>query len=185
MKNEWQSLKRKCSLHPSRPQNKRLYTPRTKYSSHTRQDRWIQTELAFTLAKNATKQNPVEIIPLQATRKENNCKTEETLARTFVTLETERIKPVQSLMFMMMVMMMMMMIRHSEIRPCIFYLKTFWDPTVHSHILKHSEIRLYIFYLKTFWDTTVHSHILKHSEIRPCIFYLKTFWNPILYILIF
>jgi len=68
----------------------------------------MQTELAFTLAKNATKPNPVEIIPLQTTRKENNWKTEETLARTVVTQETERIKQVQSLMFMTMMMMMMM-----------------------------------------------------------------------------
>jgi len=65
----------------------------------------MQTELAFKLAKNATKPNPVEIIPLQTTRRENNWKTEETLARTVVTLETERIKLVQSLMFMMMMMM--------------------------------------------------------------------------------
>ena len=35
---------------------------------------------------------PFEIIPLQTTRKENNWKTEETLARAAVTLETERIK---------------------------------------------------------------------------------------------
>jgi len=59
---------------------------------HTRQDRWIQTELVFTLAKNATKPNPFEIISLQTTRKENNWKTEETLARAVVTLETKRIK---------------------------------------------------------------------------------------------
>ena len=59
---------------------------------HTRQDRWIQTELVFTLAKNATKPNNFEIISLQTTRKKNNWKTEETLARTVVTLETERIK---------------------------------------------------------------------------------------------
>ena len=52
----------------------------------------IQTELAFTLAKNATKRNPFEIIPLQTTRKEKNWKTEEALAPTAVTLETERIK---------------------------------------------------------------------------------------------
>ena len=69
----------------------------------------MQTELAFTLAKNATKPDPVEILSLQTTRKENNWKTEETLARTVVTLETERIKLVQSMMYMMMVMMMMMM----------------------------------------------------------------------------
>jgi len=50
-----------------------------------------QTELAFTLAKNATKPNPFEIISLQTTRKKNYWKTEETLARTVVTLETERI----------------------------------------------------------------------------------------------
>jgi len=36
--------------------------------------------------------NPFEIIPLQTTRKENNWKTEEALARAAVTLETERIK---------------------------------------------------------------------------------------------
>jgi len=40
----------------------------------------------------ATKPNPFEIIPLQTTRKENNWKTEEALARAAGTLETERIK---------------------------------------------------------------------------------------------
>jgi hypothetical protein len=49
-------------------------------------------ELASTLAKNATKPNPFKIIPLQTTRKENNWKTEETLAGEVVTLEMERIK---------------------------------------------------------------------------------------------
>jgi len=48
--------------------------------------------MAFTLAKNATKPNPFEIISLQTTRNENNWKTEETLARAVITLETERIK---------------------------------------------------------------------------------------------
>jgi hypothetical protein len=48
--------------------------------------------MAFTLAKNATKPNPFEIIPLQTARKENNWKTEEALAQAAVTLETERIK---------------------------------------------------------------------------------------------
>ena len=91
-------------LHPSRPQNKWLYTPWTKDNRHTRQDRWIQTELAFTLAKNATIPEPVEIISLQTTRKENNWKTEGALARTVVTLETERIELVRSLMYMMMMM---------------------------------------------------------------------------------
>jgi hypothetical protein len=46
----------------------------------------------FALAKNATKPNPLEIIPLQTTGKENNWKTEDTLARAAVTLETEQIK---------------------------------------------------------------------------------------------
>jgi len=45
-----------------------------------------------TLAKNATKPNHFEIISLQTARKKHNWKTEETLARTVVTLETERIK---------------------------------------------------------------------------------------------
>jgi len=79
-------------LHPLWPQNKWLHKSRTTDYKHTRQDRWIQTELAFTLAKNATKPNPFEIIPLQITRKENNWKTEEALARAAVTLETERVK---------------------------------------------------------------------------------------------
>ena len=59
---------------------------------HTRQDKWIQMELVSTLAKNATKLNTFDIILLQTTRKENNWKTEETLERAVVTLETERIK---------------------------------------------------------------------------------------------
>ena len=79
-------------LHSLWPQNKRLRTLWTTDWMHTGQDRWIQTELAFTLAKNATKPNSFEIISLQTTRKKNNWKTEETLARTVVTLETERIK---------------------------------------------------------------------------------------------
>ena len=79
-------------LHPLWPQNKWLHTPRTADYRHSRQDRWIQTELAFTLAKNATKPNPSEIIPLQTTRKENNWKTEEALVWAAVTVETERIK---------------------------------------------------------------------------------------------
>jgi len=79
-------------LHLLWPQNKWLHTPRNMDYRHTRQDRWIQTELVSTLAKNATKPNPFEIILLQTTRKENNWKTEETLERAVVTLETERIK---------------------------------------------------------------------------------------------
>ena len=79
-------------LHPLWPQDKRLHTPRTTDHRHTRQDRWIQTELVSTLTKNAIKPNPFEIILLQTTRKENNWKTEETLERAVVTLKTERIK---------------------------------------------------------------------------------------------
>ena len=79
-------------LHTLWPQNKWVHTPRTTDYRHTRQDRWIQTEMAFTLAKNATKPNPFEFIPLQTTRKEKNCKTEEALARAALTLETERNK---------------------------------------------------------------------------------------------
>jgi hypothetical protein len=49
-------------------------------------------ELASILAKNATKRDPFKIIPLQTTRKENNWKTEETLAGAVVSLETEWIE---------------------------------------------------------------------------------------------
>ena len=66
--------------------------PRTTDHRHTRQDRRIQTELVLTLAKNATKPNPFEIILIKTTRKENNWKTKEALERAVVTLETERIK---------------------------------------------------------------------------------------------
>jgi len=52
----------------------------------------MQTELASTLAKNAIKPNPFEIIPLKTRSKEKNWKTEEALTRAAVTLETERIK---------------------------------------------------------------------------------------------
>jgi len=45
--------------HPLWSQNKWLHTPRTADYRHTRQVRWIQTELASTLAKNATKPNPI------------------------------------------------------------------------------------------------------------------------------
>jgi len=79
-------------LHSLWPQNKWLQSPPTTDYRHTRQDRWIQTKLAFTHAKNVTKPNPFEIIPLQTTRKENNWKTEEAMARAAVTLETEWIK---------------------------------------------------------------------------------------------
>jgi len=65
----------------------RLSILRTPYPTQN-----LQTELAFTLAKNATKPNPFEILQLQTTRKENNWKTEEALARAAITLETERIK---------------------------------------------------------------------------------------------
>ena len=44
------------------------------------------------LAKNATKPNAFEIIPIQTARKENSWKTEEALARAAVTVETERIE---------------------------------------------------------------------------------------------
>jgi hypothetical protein len=59
---------------------------------YTGQDRWIQKELAFTSAKNATKQKPFKIIPLQSTRKENGWETEEILGRAAVTVEMERAK---------------------------------------------------------------------------------------------
>jgi len=79
-------------LHPLWPQDKWLHTPRTTDYRHSRQHRRIQMELAFTLAKNATKPNPFEIIPLQTARKEDNWKTKEALVQAAVTLETERIK---------------------------------------------------------------------------------------------
>jgi len=91
-------------LHPSWPQSKRLRTPWTTDWMHTRQDGWIQTELVFTHAKNATKPNPFEIISLQTTKKENNWKTEETLERAVVTLETERIKGSNPWCFIMTIM---------------------------------------------------------------------------------
>jgi hypothetical protein len=79
-------------LHLLWPQHIWLNTLRNADYRHTRQDRWIQTELAFTLAKNATKPNLYEIKPLQTTRKEDIWKTKEALAQAAVTVETERVK---------------------------------------------------------------------------------------------
>jgi len=59
---------------------------------HTRQFDEYRPNWLSTLAKNATKPNPFEIIPLQTTMKENNWKTEEMLERAVLTSETERIK---------------------------------------------------------------------------------------------
>jgi hypothetical protein len=52
----------------------------------------LQRKHRTAFAKNAIKPNPFKIIPLRTTRKENNWKTEETLAGAVVTVETERIK---------------------------------------------------------------------------------------------
>jgi len=54
--------------------------------------RFLGPENSPSSAKNATKLNPFEFIPLQTTRKENNWKTEVTLDRAVVTLVMERIK---------------------------------------------------------------------------------------------
>ena len=53
------------------------------------QDLWI---LSVSIDSNPWGQYQPLIILLQTTRKENNLKTEETLERAVVTLETERIK---------------------------------------------------------------------------------------------
>jgi hypothetical protein len=79
-------------LRPLWPQNKRLHSPRTTERLHAGQDKWIQKELAFTPAKNATKPNHFKIIPSQPTRKENNWETKETMERATLALETERAK---------------------------------------------------------------------------------------------
>jgi hypothetical protein len=59
--------------------------------------------VAFTLAKNATKPNPFEIISLQTTRKENNWKTEETLGKSSYNCGDGTDQRAQSVMFMMMI----------------------------------------------------------------------------------
>ena len=126
-------------LHPLWPQNKWLYTPRTTDYRHTRQDRWIQTELAFTLAKNATKLNPFEIIPLQTARKEKNWKTEEVLVWAAVTVEMERIKG-SNLWCLWMMMIMIMMIGTAT---------CFDAPTSSSGSIIYIYIYIYIY--KTPW----------------------------------
>jgi len=71
-------------------------------------------ELVSTVEKNGTKPNPFEIILLQTTRKESNWKIEETLETAVVTLEKERNKRVQSLMFMIMMMIKLGINKHVE-----------------------------------------------------------------------
>jgi len=63
--------------------------------------------MVSSLAKNATKPNPFEIIVLQTTRKENNWKTEETLVESSCNFGDGTDQRVQSLLFMMMMMMTM------------------------------------------------------------------------------
>ena len=46
--------------------------------------------MVLTPTKNATKPNPLESIPVQPTRKEENWKTKEEMEGASVTLETER-----------------------------------------------------------------------------------------------
>jgi len=46
--------------------------------------------MVLTPTKNATKPNPLESIPVQPTRKEENWKTKEEMEGEAVTLETER-----------------------------------------------------------------------------------------------
>jgi len=62
----------------------------------------------FTLAKNATKPNPFEVVPLQTTGKEYNWKTEEAMAPSSCNSGDGTDQRVQSLMFMMMMMMKQM-----------------------------------------------------------------------------
>jgi hypothetical protein len=51
-----------------------LHAPRFTDDKHTRKNRRIQEELAFTLTTNATKPSPSKIVQLQATRKKINWK---------------------------------------------------------------------------------------------------------------
>ena len=105
-------------LHPLWPQNKWIHTPRTTDYRHTRQDKWIQTELAFTLAKNATEPNPFEIIPQTTDHKEGEqLEDRRSVGASSCNSGDGTDQRVQSLMFMMMMMMMMMMMnfkRHSQ-----------------------------------------------------------------------
>jgi hypothetical protein len=93
---------------------------------YTGQDRLIQKELAFTPAKNATKQNPFKIIPLQSAGKENSWETEETLERAAVNCGDGTGQMAQPLMFMMMMMIMFLYI-------CI----------VHTAVLFQSSVSVY------------------------------------------
>ena len=58
--------------------------------------------LVFTLAKNATKPNPFEIISLQTTRKKNNWKTGRNVGENSCSAGDGPDQRVKSLMFMMM-----------------------------------------------------------------------------------
>jgi hypothetical protein len=113
---------------------------------HTGQDRRIHTGLAFTLAKNATKLNPFEIISLQITRKDNICKTEETLARAVVNSGDETDQRIQSLMFMMMTMIVDMMMSRVycdiRFRLILVWFGLFVHPFCHICKIGHVDYRL-------------------------------------------
>jgi hypothetical protein len=96
-------------LHPLWPQNKRLRTPWTTDWMNTRQYRWIQSELVFALAKNATKTESLWNLFTTDHMEEEHLEDRRNVGENSCNSGDGTDQRVQSLMFMLVMMMMMMM----------------------------------------------------------------------------
>ena len=133
-------------LHPLWPQDKRLHTPRTADYRHTRQDRWIQTELFSTLAKNATNHTATDHKEGEQLEDRRN------VGQSSCNFGGGTDRRVQSLMFMMMMMMMMRSVPtyflfYSYVNCCFCRVwnnetlsrtrLTLWRPTTYVWVVPH------------------------------------------------
>jgi hypothetical protein len=91
-------------LHHSWPQNKRLRTPWTTDWMHTGEDRWIQTELAYTPVKNATEHESLWNHITRDHKEEEQLEDLRNVGESSCNSGDETDQTVQSLMFMMMML---------------------------------------------------------------------------------
>ena len=90
---------------PLWPQNKWLHTPRTADYRHTRQDRWIQTELAFTLNKECHKTESLWNHTTTDCKEGEQLEDRRSVGESSCNCGDGTDQTVQSLMFMMMMIM--------------------------------------------------------------------------------
>jgi hypothetical protein len=107
---EMKLLRPLADCNPLWPQNKRLHTPRTTADyRHTRQDRWIQTELAFSTCKECHKTESLWNHTATDRKEGEQLEDRRIVGESSCNCGDGTDQRVQSLMFMMKMMMMMMM----------------------------------------------------------------------------